>query len=425
MLDRFRDRPLLAALLIGIAAQLLFSVRLGIPDALVFDEVHYVPAARAILALSHPLNTEHPMLGKELIALGIALAGDNAVGWRLTATLAGTATVLGAFGFVMLLTAKVRVAALAAVLVAFNQTLFVQARTAMLDVYLGAFVMLGIAALLWAMRAPPPYVKWRWALGSALLGAAVAVKWAAVPYIVFAGLAFLIVRLRDARIAGRPRASALAGGGQRHWPGLGAVAAALILGTVSVAVYFLTFIPAFFFATDAVTLSGLLPLQAAMWESQTQVLARHPYQSASWTWPLMIRPIWYFYEPNMQAIRGILLIGNPVVMWGGLVAVAACLWAWRRDRAWQPLTAALIWAASWLVWVIIPKSLGFYYYYHLSGVFVAIAIAVALDHYRMRRDWAVALAAAAMFAWFYPIIAAMPLADDQGFRDWMWFSSWR
>lgn len=425
MLAHLRDRPWLTALLIGIAAQLLFSIRLGIPDAMVFDEVHYLPAARAILELSRPLNTEHPMLGKELIALGIALAGDNPIGWRLTASVAGTATVLGAFALLMLLYGRVRVAAFGALLVAVNQTVFVQARTAMLDAYLGAFVMLGIVALLWAMRAPERAVKWRWALGSALLGAAVAVKWAAVPYIVFAGLAFLIVRLRDARLAKRPLVQAFAGAKQAHWTQLNAYMAAALLGSVSIGVYFVSFAPAFFYELDAVTWASLVPLQVAMWESQTQVLASHPYQSASWTWPLLVRPIWYFYEPNLGAVRGVLLIGNPVVMWGGLLAVLACYWAWFRDKAWQPLALAMLWTASWLIWVIIPKSLGFYYYYHLSGSFIALAIAGAFAHFAPRRDWLFAIAAIMMFGYFYPIIAALPLGNDQGFQTWMWFPSWR
>jgi dolichyl-phosphate-mannose-protein mannosyltransferase len=33
-----------------------------------------------------------------------------------------------------------------------------------------------------------------------------------------------------------------------------------------------------------------------MYALQTQVLKQHTYQSDWWSWPLMIRPIWYFYE---------------------------------------------------------------------------------------------------------------------------------
>src|SRR6187551_477548 len=68
----------------------LCLVRLTVPTTPFFDEVHYLPAARAILALSHPANPEHPPLGKELLALGIALFGDRPFGWRIMPVLFGT-----------------------------------------------------------------------------------------------------------------------------------------------------------------------------------------------------------------------------------------------------------------------------------------------------------------------------------------------
>src|SRR6187402_2746539 len=68
----------------------LCLVRLTVPGKPYFDEVHYLPAARAVLALSHPANPEHPPLGKELLALGIALFGDRPLGWRIMPVLFGT-----------------------------------------------------------------------------------------------------------------------------------------------------------------------------------------------------------------------------------------------------------------------------------------------------------------------------------------------
>ena len=86
--------PLVVAILIGLAAEALFLWGLATPHTFVFDEVHYVPAARQLLALAGPVNTEHPLLGKEIIAAGIALFGDNAFGWRIFSTLAGASVVM-------------------------------------------------------------------------------------------------------------------------------------------------------------------------------------------------------------------------------------------------------------------------------------------------------------------------------------------
>ncbi|UZK69303.1 phospholipid carrier-dependent glycosyltransferase [Sphingomonas sp. S1-29] len=435
---RLAHRPLLVALLIGLAAQALFSIQLGRPTNLVFDEVHYVPAARTMLALAEPANVEHPPLAKELIAIGIALFGDNPIGWRAMSTLAGTVTVLGGFAILMLGFGRVRVAALGAYLLAINQTVFVQARIAMLDGFLGAFVTCGIAALLWAMRAQPGRRTARIVLAGALLGCAVAVKWSAAPYVAVACLAVLLWHLgsptvRPELVEGRPAPTtdapaALSGrpstSSGRTALGLG-LGLAILLGLTALAAYFATFTPALFYARDAITLADLLPLQQQMYAQQTVVLRPHPYQSDWWSWPLMLRPIWYYYERDLGIMRGILLLGNPAIFWGGLVAVAACLWAGvRGSRA--HLALALLWLFSIAIYVVIPKSLGFFYYYHLSGIFVTLAIPPALMLRKHRNaDLWFAGVATAVFVYFYPIIAAAALPNDQAFLRWMWFGSWR
>lgn len=404
--------PAVAAVLIALAAQLLFAINLTRPSILVFDEVHYVPAARTLMALERPANTEHPLLGKEIIGAGMAVFGDTALGWRAASTLAGTASVLGVFWILMLLFGSVRTAAFGALFAGANVTLFVQARIAMLDVFMGAFVLLGIAALLWAMRARPGQVAARWLLGSVLLGLATAVKWAAAPYVAFAALAFLGLRASRADL----------------WPGLGTVRGIALLGGASIAAYFVTFLPAFFYAVDPLTPGRLLPFQWEIYQRQIQVLPPHPYQSSWAGWPFVLRPVWYLYEPVDGAVRGILLVGNPAVMWGGLVAIAALLWSWRRGSA-KAGAIALLWIASLGVFAVIPKSLGFYYYYHLSGLLLCIALAAAfhLHGTGARARWIEwhAIACVALFVWFYPIISAAALPDAQAFTHWMWFDSWR
>ncbi|PAX09417.1 glycosyltransferase family 39 protein [Sphingomonas lenta] len=405
----FLSRPLPVAILLAFAAQALFSYGLGTPAILVFDEIHYVPAARAILALSHPVNTEHPLLGKTLIAAGMALFGDNPVGWRALSTVAGTATVLGVYAILLRLFASVRTAAFGALFALFNFTIFVHARIAMLDGFMAAFVVLAVAAMLQATRSRP---RLWWTVSSTLLGLAVGVKWAAAPYVAYAGAAFLLLKWR------RPDL----------WPGLSIVGGLAILGVVSIATYFLTFAPAFFYAARPLTLATLIPFQLEMYQLQTQVLSPHTYQSQWWSWPLLLRPIWYLYEPVDGAQRGILLVGNPAVMWGGLIAVAACAWAFLRDRDWKLGGAAALWIGSYGVWAIIPKSLGFFYYYYLPSIFLSIALAAAAHRYMRGKleswDESFLALAAGLFLYFYPILSADALPNPGAFRRWTWFETW-
>lgn len=409
---RLPTRPWPLALLLGAAAELLFLWRLWVPDKLVFDEVHYAVAARQLLLLDGPVNREHPLVGKALIAASIALFGDRPLGWRFFSTLAATGVVMGVFAALWLLYRRPRPALVGGAVAALNFTVFVQARVAMLDGFMAAFVVLALAALLWSMRSVTArQAVWRWTLGAALLGLAAGTKWTAVPYIAFAGLGFAIVRR----------------GAPWRWPGLSLPAGWAILAGVSAGVYFLTFLPAFFYAREPLTLATLLPFQREMWALQTQVLPAHVYQSAWYSWPLELRPIWYFYEVADGAQRGIIMLGNPAVMIGGLVAVAACLWAWARGGDRRAGVLALVWVASWLMWAAVPKSLGFFYYYYLSSIWLALAIAAAFNHWRDRlRYWdeAYLVVVAVFFIHFYPILAGSALAGPGVFTKWMWLKSW-
>ncbi len=409
--SRSLPRPLAAAVLIGLVAQALFAWRLATPHTYVFDEVHYVPAAEVLGRLWGPTNTEHPLLGKTLIALGMRLFGNDPLGWRALSTLAGTGVVLGVFAILWLGLGRLRPAVVGALLAMLNFTVFVEARIAMLDGFMAAFVVLGLAALLWAMRGTGGAVWRRWLLGGVLLGLAMGCKWTALPYVALAGAGFVWLR------RGRPD----------RWPGLPWAAGLGVLGLASGGAYLATFLPAFFYASAPMTLGRLIPFQLDMYRQQTEVLPAHAYQSPWYSWPFAYRPIWYFYAPADGAQRGILMLGNPAVMWGGLVAVAACLWAGLRHRATPPLLAALLWIASLAMWAVIPKSLGFYYYYYLSSIWLAIALAVAFDWWRDRlryADEAFLLLSAVLFVHFYPILAATALAGPDTFRRWMWLHSW-
>ena len=406
--QRQQGTPRLLALGIAVFSWLIFVFRLSVPAKPVFDEVHYLPAARALLALSGPTNIEHPLLAKELIAAGIHLFGDVPFGWRVASTLAGSATVAAVFALTHLLTRRTRAALLATTFALLGFTIYIQARIAMLDTFMVAFLIWGIVLLSSAIRDGSVT---RWSAGSVLMGLATACKWTAAPYVAAAAVTFVLMRRE------RPQ----------RWPGLGTVPALALLGGLSVATYFLTFAPAFFYAHDALTLHTLPHFQWDMYLRQTQKLPPHTYQSNWWTWPLLIRPIWYLYEPVDGAQRGILLLGNPAVMWGGLVAVLACYQAWVRTGAARLLAPAALWTFSVAIFAIIPKSLGFYYYYYPSSVLLCVALAVAIDHHRAALGRWVELFLLLVFAlWLYflPVLSAQALANPAAFHRFTWFNSW-
>ena len=413
--DSMKPRPILIALALGLAAELLFLANLTIPAKPVFDEVYYTEAARTIARLYGPYNVEHPLFAKTIMAGGILLFGDTPLGWRFFSTIAGSAVVMSVFAIGWQLFGRVRPALYAAIFVLLNFTVFIQARIAMLDGYMAAFVLMAIAAMIAAARAPAPHAR-RWLIAAAvLLGLAVGSKWTAIPYVAFAALAMIALRLRS--------------GGTRYFQGVALVPGVLMLGLVSIATYFLTFAPAFFYQYEPLTLATLIPFQFRILTQQLLPLPVHPYQSVWWSWPLDLRPMWYLYEPVDGVQRGILMLGNPAVMWGGLIAVAACLYGGLRERVTPMLAIALMWLGAYGMWVIVPKKIGFFYYYYIPSILLGLALAAALERYAEPRfkyaSEAALFVTLALFMWFFPIISAAPLDSDQAFLRWTWLASWR
>jgi dolichyl-phosphate-mannose-protein mannosyltransferase len=410
----------------GAFAALVFW-RIDIPSKPFFDEVHYLPAAREYLALGRFVNREHPLLGKELIALGIALFGDRPFGWRVFPACAGVLALFAGMRAIWFATER-RFATLAyGILLATGFFIFVHARVAMLDMIMVGFAAFAYWQLAAAVR-EPERGRMRLALAGLGLGLALAAKWNAAPLALLPGLAFLVLRMR----AGRRRLLTSRRGAPV--PGISLVEAALWLGVLPLAVYAATYLPAWFFAEGAIGSAtgsaNLVALHADAIRLQESVVKTHPYMSRWPEWVLNTRAIWYLYEPVDGAQRGVLLIGNPLT---SLLGLPALIWAAGRAVTQRDGTAAavaILYAVTLGFWIVSDKPVQFLYHYFLPSLALLAALALALDAlWQGGRRWLAVLplvGSAGVFAYFYPILSAAPLdGGPQAFTQWMWLDSWR
>lgn len=410
---------------------LLAGWRLAIPSILYFDEVHYVPAAREFLSLIQTgageyRNREHPLLAKELIALGMLVFGDNPLGWRIMPWASG---VLAFFAALRALwhASHDRYATLAfGLLLATGFPLFIHSRIAMLDIVMAS--ALAVAAWQFAAAcAQPEQGRWRLALTGIAIGCALGAKWNAIPLAMVPGITFFIARA----LAGRRRLLLSRRGAPV--PGITLVEAFVWLGIVPLAVYTATYVPGYWWADAAhpspLASQGLIGLHREMFELQSQLKTPHRYMSQWSQWVLNTRGIWYLYEEIDGAMRGVLLVGNPLTMWLGLPALAWCLVEGVWQRNWARLAAALGYAAALGLWVIAPKPVQFYYHYLVPSFFLLAALALACSDLRRlpKGEWlagGVLAGALLVAAYFFPIIAALPIAGPDAYLDWMWLKGW-
>lgn len=410
----------LCALFLG-----LLWLRLGVPTIIYFDEVHYVKAARVLLTMDHPQNPEHPLVGKELLAAGFQLFGDNPLGWRTMPALFGTAG-LFAFSRALWLASGRRLATImGTLLLATNFLWYVISRIAMLDVFMAAFCMMALWMLAGAVRLPRQ-ARWRLGLAGVFMGLSLGSKWSVLGAAALPGLAFLAMRVKR---HGRRFMLATQGA---PIEGISLAEAGLWLGTLPLLVYFASFMPAFFYHTKPVDPWKIIEYQGYMLRLQHSVIKHHPYQSVWWQWVIDQRSIWFLYQNVDGAQRGVVFLGNPLSMWAGLPALAWSLWAGTMRRRHDALAAALFYLVSIGMWVANGKPVQFYYHYLLPGAFLMACLALALDELWRREDrWRWLAPAAiginvALFATFFPILSAAKLCcGKKSFEWWMWLGSWR
>jgi dolichyl-phosphate-mannose--protein O-mannosyl transferase len=397
-------------------------IRLGVPSKPMFDEVHYLPAARALLAGATPLNLEHPPLGKELIALGMALFGDGPLGWRIMPWLFGVAGLFAGMRALWFASGS-RFASIAyGVLLVTGFPLLVESRIAMLDVFMVSLTLVALWQLAAAVRENET-ARRRLPVAGVALGLAMAAKWNTVPVAVLPGLAFAAVRLRQAGWRGFVvhRGEPIAR--------VSLAEAALWLGAVPLLAYAAAYWPLWLLPHAPDAPAGLIGLHREMLRLQHETLPPHPYQSVWWQWVLDWRAIWFLYEPVDGAERGVMLIGNPLTLWLGLPALAWCGWAGVARRRHDALAVAVLYVASLSLWLVAAKNVQFYYHYFLPSCFLLAALALALDElWRSGRHWPpllVLVGATGLFAYFWPILTAAALDNDRAFERWTWLDSWR
>jgi dolichyl-phosphate-mannose--protein O-mannosyl transferase len=218
------------------------------------------------------------------------------------------------------------------------------------------------------------------------------------------------------------------------WHGVSIRWALIAFGVVPLAVYFLMFVPLLLLKEPGYGWFDLIALQEKMWDGQMRVTTPHPYMSQWWQWLVPTRPIWYAFDKEGDAeewVRGVFLLGNPVVMWAGLAALGACVWGWVKHRSRAGFLIVCFFAMFYLSWILIPRKVSFYYYFYPAAMVLSLAlgfVAQYFDQSESRRGWppvrwAFLVLTIAVFAYFFPILAALRVPSE-AFVKWMWLPSW-
>jgi dolichyl-phosphate-mannose-protein mannosyltransferase len=177
--------------------------------------------------------------------------------------------------------------------------------------------------------------------------------------------------------------------------------------------------------------------------------AEHTYASKPSGWLLLSRPVGVTADLDIQpgeqgcdapagsdCLRQVILLGNPVLWWGSLLALAASVFFWVGARDWRFSVPVVGVAATWLPWLLYDDRPIFSFYAILSLPFLVLACVLLAG--RMigpgrtpgaRRTAAVVVTGSFLvlvllaFAWFWPVWTDQ-LVTKQEWLQRIWFSRW-
>ena len=445
-----------------------------------------------------PSMIVHPEVGKWLIAAGEKLFGMDPFGWRVAAAVVGALMVLVMCRLARRLTGSTLLGCVAGLLLSLDGLQFVLSRLALLDIFVAFFTLCGVHCIVadrdWsrariARLAPEPVAEGAWGpvrgllfrpwllLGGVCWGLALGSKWeAAYPLAAFGLLVWFWS-------AGARRSFGV------RWPVLKSalvdgVPAFAHLVLVALVVYVATWTGWLVHAheyeehlsatqythydggedwptstePDAEGLGEVTQSLRSLWYYHQDVYtfhtaflndSTHTYASKPSGWLLLNRPVGVAADVDIKpgsqgcdapagsdCLRQVLLLGNPTLWWGGIVALvyAAAMWVGARD--WRFGVAVVGVASTWLPWLQYDDRPIFSFYAVITLPFVVLALTLAMGKLigtsgvpTPRRTAGVVIAGSFFllvllnFAWFWPVYTDQLLTHSE-WLDRIWFSRW-
>lgn len=458
---------LTVAIGLSVVVALGFSLRFWHLDqfnSLVFDEIYYVEFAQAYLAGIASFDA-HPPLAKYLIAAGIWL-GDHAsfsfsatetaeVGlspfvYRWMNALVGSLIPLVVVGICWQLdqrnapTKRWIFSFLASSFVAIDGLFITESRYALLNIYMVFFGLLGHYLWLQAAQAKGQTKVLLRLLTGISLGASVAVKWNGLGYF----LSLLLyeswkgIRFFD----------------KRRWT---------VLLTRFAGIGLLAFIAYCLIWWPHLRLTGesIATVHQNLLTFHNELTTAHPACARWYTWPLLIKPISYWYVES-DTERGTLVqavnnLGNPA-LWGlSAATVLLLLVEWRRALPSEALSSEALssealpsrvplskrdglskngsngvrayvlvgYLSNWLPWMVVERCT-YNYLFMPAAVFGFMAVAWAMSEWLCAQRMLYRVAAAIMlggiaiaFLYWLPLSLGLPLTPEALQSRW-WLRSW-
>ena len=478
MIIMTKKASLIILILLSIGVHFAFF---GHPNETVFDEVHFGKFVSAYYTHEYYFDI-HPPGGKLIIAgfakifnfspeysfaqIGQAFPDNKYLFLRFLPVLAGTLLPIIIFLLACQLGLRRNASFLAGLLIILENALLTQSRYILLDPFL---LLFGFTALFFYFKYRPPsrvssglipnsYFLIPMAIFS---GLAVSIKWTGLSFLAIAGIIEFIhvIKCHAPTI--------------RYW--LFAIGKLFIFFfVIPLVVYFSIFIAHFSLLTksgdgDAFmtpafqnslqgsdyandlqlkplnTFQKFIELNQEMYTANQTLTATHPYGSKWYTWPFMIRSIYYWNNANMTNghTERIYLLGNPFIWYLSTIAVFYLLISslfdfvstkYKTKKFIFPDSSFLILLGGFAINLLPFVGIGrvmFLYHYLTAYIFAILMLAYWVDKFKPHSEkknlmivLGLALIAGIFFVYFAPLSYGLDITQDS-FTNRLWLLSWQ
>jgi dolichyl-phosphate-mannose-protein mannosyltransferase len=447
--------PILLIMILGGA---LRFYNLGVIPGETFDEIFY-PVNGLNYLSGEKFYSVHPPLGTYLISLGIYLyylmpwtdtlastafeiANLDPISYRWLNAAAGSALILVAYKLSVQLLNKKGFALLVALFFCLDGSLLVDSRFGLINIYLSLF---GFIAMLFTVKAfkskNHQQKNIAWAL--IFLGLTVSVKWNGLGFWGVCLVGMMLIFLLSKINSSMQQKTGL-------FDGEGRINSLLLwaLLVVPFLVYALVWIPDFFFMD-----------QFSYFEKHQQMVAfhsnsiegnPHPYRSDWYTWPVMIKPIGYYFAAHdvllpdgakQTIFTAVHLFPNPALYLFSFLAILVMTLTW-FIRAYEAIVTKIYepeflvisfvligFYANFLPWALVSRSVFLYHYQPASGfAFLALGFVLYKASQRQEKTFEIlyrgvliSIIAAAIY--WLPFQLGLDIERER-FYQMMWSQSW-
>ncbi len=436
--------------------------QIGWPPAVVFDEVYFRTFASNYLSGNYFFDV-HPPLVKLLFA-GVAslfnlsplevTSGDPGTTiLRVVPALAGAALVPLVYVILRQVKMNRRIATLGGIFILFDNALLVESRFVLMDSLL---LLAGFGALsaYLALRQLRGSRRWLWVVVMAVLfGMVASTKWSGLAMVGLVGALWLVDGIR------------------KHWKRQRMASEAALTLSIMALMYVGSFMlhfsllthsgegdafmserfqstlidGAFFDAAATMPFADkFVELNQEMYAAQNSLsTASHPYASSWYTWPFMVRPIYYWQgELLVGGAQGnVYLLGNPIVWLLSIIGAASALIILVIRRNWlgkqRNLVACLLlgYGLNMIPFAFINRPM-FLYHYLFAFILSILITCVVLGRFfdwqakqygKKAADQTLLVLIAAIvlgFLYFLPLTYGWPMSPTD-LQKHVWLPTWR